>query len=73
MWHAGVDSRGGAIIARDNKKMYVTACPTRTEWFERFMQGNKARTGVIKRRNFGMSGTALHAALEMLEMDWRVT
>lgn len=54
-----------------DKKMYVSACPTRTRWFERFLQGNKMRTGVIRRRNFGLSKEAIHGLLDLLERDWR--
>jgi hypothetical protein len=49
MWRAGIDSTGGSVLAKDEKKLYVTSNPARTEWFERFMKGAKLRIGVIKR------------------------
>ena len=70
MWRAGIDSTGGSVLAKDEKKLYVTSNPARTEWFERFMKGAKLRIGVIKRRNFALTSEMLHALLELLEKNW---
>ena len=67
MWRAGIDSMGGSVLAKDEKKLYVTSNPARTEWFERFMKGAKLRIGVIKRRNFALTSDMVHALLELLE------
>lgn len=71
MYGAGINSVGGSIMAKDDKKLFVTSCPTRSLWFERFMRGTKLRMGVERRQNFGLSSEALHALLGLLETDWR--
>jgi hypothetical protein len=71
MWRAGIDSMGGSVLAKDEKKLYVTSNPARTEWFERFMKGAKLRIGVIRRRNFALTSETVHALLELLEKSWQ--
>jgi hypothetical protein len=71
MWRAGIDSMGGSVLAKDDKMLYVTINPARTEWFERFMKGAKLRIGVIRRRNFALTGDTVHALLELLEKSWK--
>ena len=44
-----------SVMAHKERKMYVTDCPTRTEWFERFMRGARLRMGVTKRKNIGLT------------------
>ena len=50
--------------------MYVTDCPTRTEWFERFMKGARLRMGVIKRKNIGLTEEMTHGLLELMSDGW---
>lgn len=70
MWRASVANLGGAVLAKDERKLYLTSCPTRSEWFERFMRGNKSRTGIMRRRNFGVSVETIKRFFEVLEEDW---
>ena len=59
-----------SVMAQGDRKMYVTDCPTRTEWFERFMRGARLRMGMIKRKNIGLTEEMTHGMLKLMSDSW---
>lgn len=67
---SGVDSLRGSVMAKDDKKMMVTTCPTRSLWYERFSRGAKLRIGVIRKQNYALTEEMVHRLLDVLDEAW---
>ena len=59
-----------SVMASDNRKLYITDCPTRSNWFERFMKGARLRMGMIRRKNMGLTSEMTHLLLDLMNEDW---
>jgi len=66
-FQATVSSLGGAVIAKDTRKMHVMSNPTYTLFFERFMEGCHRRMGDKSQADLGLSIEVMMAYQEMLE------
>ena len=67
---AGADYNNGAVLAKDEKKLFITECPTAGWWFSRFMRGAKLRMGVIRRQNEALTIKVVLALCDLAEQDW---
>jgi len=67
---AGSEYSNGAVLAKDEKKLFITECPTAGWWFSRFMRGAKLRMGVIRRQNEALTVKVVLAVCELAEEDW---
>jgi len=68
---AGSDYNTGSTLAKDEKKLFVTQCPTSGWWFSRFMRGAKLRMGVVRRQNEALTIKVVLALCEIAEEDWK--
>lgn len=71
VYSGGTDYNNGSLMARDDRKMYLTNCPSAGLWFARFMRGAKLRMGVIRKQNEAFTVRLLLALSELAEGDWQ--
>jgi hypothetical protein len=57
-------------FGRDRVKHYLTDSPTQSLFFERFSQGCVHRMGQEVRQHWAITLPAMHALLEVLEVEW---
>jgi hypothetical protein len=67
---AGVNGLGDAVGAYEQKKMWISNVPTHQFWFSRFMSGLHKRVGELVKQDEPISIDVLHAALNILEIEW---
>ena len=69
-WNASVKGLWDTIMARDTNKLFATASPTFSLWFERFMGGAHKRMGDQTNPDLALPIGAFVEAQGMLEDDW---
>lgn len=69
-WMSGLDALGASVAAREERKLMITSCPTRSDWAERFQRGCKLRMGDEKKQNYGLSSEQVLAILVEMEKQW---
>lgn len=67
---AGVNGLGDAVGAYEQKKLWISNVPTHQFWFSRFMSGLHKRVGELVKQDEPISIDVLHAALNILEIEW---
>ena len=55
IYHASAKGQTSMVLAKDTKKMSVSACKTHGEFFERFIRGAHKRMGDIVRPDRALS------------------
>lgn len=71
LFQSGRDSLGAQVASKDARKLRITQCPTKSEFYERFHRGSRLRMGVERRQNYAMTSAILLALLETLEEAWQ--
>ena len=62
---------GNTIYSRDGRILTYTACPTRGNWFGKFMRGSKLRMGVINNQDFGITFNVVKALPKRWKEEWK--
>ena len=58
------------LYSKDEKKLHATSSPTAGEWYVRFTQGMKLRTGQIRKQNEALTTDVVLACCEVAEELW---
>jgi hypothetical protein len=61
-------AEGGSFLSGFGKTMF-TACPTKQEWFSRFLQGCEIRMGYAMKGNHLLTSNAIHKVLALLKQE----
>ena len=70
VYHASATGQGSMVMAKDTRKLTVTACPTYSDWFERFMRGLHKRMGEVSRSDRALSLEVLKEMFSFLDREW---
>lgn len=71
-YHSSVSHLKMVMLGKENRKVYLTDCPTDGRWFDRFMQGMGNRLGQQLVQDLAMSVEVLLEVQELLEEDWQL-
>lgn len=67
----GAFNRGSTLASNHRGILYVTDGQVHTEWFHRFEEGSRRRTGVIKKQNEALMVRQLLVVAAIAEEEWR--
>lgn len=67
---SGASYLTNTMYAKDEKKLHATSSPTAGEWYVRFTQGMKLRTGQIRKQNEALTTDVILACCEVAEAMW---
>ena len=59
--------------SKDSRKLRITLCPTKSEFFERFHAGSRYRRGINRRQDYALMPQTLLGMLEMMEESWEAS
>ncbi len=67
---ASAEGQQATVLARDNRKMIVTKCPTNGDFFERFVRGLHKQMGDVVKQDKAISQPIMVESSSLLEEEW---
>ena len=73
LYSSGRDSLGAQVASKDSRKLRITLCPTKSEFFERFHAGSRYRRGINRRQDYALMPHILLGLLAIMEETWQAS
>jgi len=70
IYNSSLAGQGNVVMAQDTRKLRVTACPTHSDFFERFNKGLHKRMGDVVRPDRAISHGIVMALMRAVDRDW---
>jgi hypothetical protein len=72
VWEVSIESKDQTAIVQDMMQSFLTTCPTKGQWFTRFMAGMHKRMGAMAKQDEAISVELTVALMEEFEKTgWR--
>jgi len=69
-WQASVEGPKATVAQQATTKLYVTSCPTNSQWFGSFVKGMHRRMGDKTVPDLAVSSEAMIALMGLFEAEW---